>query len=673
MRAASLILLLAWGACAAGPTPRRLALSDLVPWGLELASERDPAGVEDALRARVLARAPEVDPGPSVALLLVQVGARRLQADPPGGLALMERGLAGVVQAFPPADPVRLRTARAVADALRLNGRPNAAEPLYEHLLAHHREAHGGSDPRTLLLWVDLGDTQRRQKAFDVAEATLAAARAAAHTAGVVGVERAADLGLGRLYAETAQLEKAEATLRRALPQPPDVAQPAAHLELADVLRAQGRLTAALAALAPLLAAPEPPLPALRLASELAFAQGRYDRSQAWLSVGLARVEAADGPKAAALMPWLHGLANAAGAAGRHAEAEGFVTRARGVAYAHEGLLPEWTPQFMALNQRLDQARALARRAALPPARPLALPKPLPPPPNRKLARLDEAALRARALDQATRGDFKAAARVGQRLVAQSDRGRQLLAGWLAQAGELDAALWWLMEAVEREGADPAEIAREPDLQPLRQDPRWYGVSQWIDAHGLHWTVHGPTARVALPGPADAPVTVLLPDDGEAPAAVLDEARHGGWARTHGPLLAVSGTWAQGPARWRWAGRPEADGPHLLRQLDAAGFGDRPVRLVGLGAAAAVAAQLAAGDPDRFVGAVTLGRLPDGAVPALAHRARDQRWVVACEAGARPTAPLVETLQAAGARIRCAPAGRDWLAALKARGDRNPR
>ena len=306
-------------------------------------------------------------------------------------------------------------------------------------------------------------------------------------------------------------------------------------------------------------------------------------------------------------MPWLHGLANAAGAAGRHAEAERLVTRAREIAYAHEGLLPEWTPQFMALNQRLDQA-----------------------------------------------------------LVAQAGRGRLLLAGWLAQAGEIDAALWWLMEAVEREGADPAGIAREPDLQPLRQDPRWYGVSQWIDAHALHWTVHGESARVALPGPDDRPVTVLLPDDGEPPEALLDGARHGAWARAHGPLLAVSGTWAQGPARWRWAGRPETDGPHVLRQLDAAGFGDRPVRLVGLGAAAAVAAQLAAADPDRFVGAVALGRLPDGAVPGLVHRAGRQRWAVTCEARKLPAAPLVDALRAAGASVACAAAGRDWPKALDA-------
>jgi tetratricopeptide (TPR) repeat protein len=289
----------------------------------------------------------------------------------------------------------------------------------------------------------------------------------------------------------------------------------------------------------------------------------------------------ANNPTAA--LGWLYRLASAEGAAGHHQAAHAWITQARALAKANRGAYAQWGRPFDALRGRLELAEQTQAEARALPVAPIAI---------------------------------------------------------RAPSGAVERQLSALLERAAERGVDPHPLDTDPALSAVRQDPRWHGVRRWLAQVERHWKIHTPVTQAGA-APTKGPWLVILPDDGDTPVGALAAVRAEGWA---GPALAVSPTWALGPAAFRWS-HTAADAAHLARHLDRLEAPER-VYLVGLGAAAALAQRIASEDPDRYAGAASWGPASTTAAhpPPLS---RDQVFVARC---ATPPQPACATKLAAALR-----------------------
>lgn len=276
------------------------------------------------------------------------------------------------------------------------------------------------------------------------------------------------------------------------------------------------------------------------------------------------------------------------------------------------------------------------------PKAPLVLARPAKPPElvgRRDLSKMDSVRLEALMQEWYQRGEFAHAAVAGQWSVARGGDGRYDLACCLALSGEREGAFFYLQEAAIVEGVDARHAQSDPDLQMLRQDPRWARVASFLNEMGRYWEAH-PVLKTTLILPRnykpDRPIGVVIGLHGLG-------GNHNFVSADYQPLsdqlgiafLGVSGTNALGPKAFRWSEEVARDQGQVSKALDSRKKelrvdGSRKI-LFGFSQGAKMAFELAATYPGHYRGAICFspGGLTEDAARPNTHSLASQRYLFA--------------------------------------------
>ena len=222
------------------------------------------------------------------------------------------------------------------------------------------------------------------------------------------------------------------------------------------------------------------------------------------------------------------------------------------------------------------------------------------------------------------------------------------LARWTAIAGDVSAAFYRLQDAALGDGVDASWAAEDPDLAPLRADPRWRQVAPFLRRCNAYWAATGRRETALIvpggyrPGTPIA-VVVAMHGKGDRPGRFLDPATFQPVADELGvAFVGVSGTVAAGRHAFVWSEDPRADAAHIHQAIgDLAGrLTEKPGHRVALGFSQGgqLGFEVAFRDPATYRGAIVLSpgtinrfhRLAD-LTPSPANRA--QAYVCLCGAG----------------------------------------
>lgn len=269
--------------------------------------------------------------------------------------------------------------------------------------------------------------------------------------------------------------------------------------------------------------------------------------------------------------------------------------------------------------------------------------------PAQELAGLDLSSLPAeelatRAHRAAGAGDYEKAAHYQYWANQRGTPRLYDLACFESRSGDADAAIHWLQLAAQHEGVLPSWTLKDPDLEPLRADPRWEKVHQHLIEWDEHWAKNA-TPELVVIKPRNlagerVPVLIALPGFTGHPRRFADRERMQPIADATGAVIVgVSGTRGFGPRGYRWSEDPALDRPRIDEALRAAArtatiARDRIV-LFGFSQGAQVALELAARAPQKFVGAIALSPgtiVADDTLEAVEKSPfhKGQRYVVSC-------------------------------------------
>jgi predicted esterase len=267
-------------------------------------------------------------------------------------------------------------------------------------------------------------------------------------------------------------------------------------------------------------------------------------------------------------------------------------------------------------------------RAARKPSLPLDLPPPPAPESTRAgqdLRRLKAAVLLREARQAASQGDYSSALRFQYWAVQATGAEQYDLACYQARLGRIDAAFYWLQLAGLEDGVHAEWADQDPDLERLRDDPRWPRVRRFLDecASGERLT------ELIIPSGYDgqAPLTTLVWLHGSNSHPGIE--RNGCMEdiqaladREHIAVLGVSGTIPLGKAKFHWSEDPERDYQRIAAAL--AEIADRvkvrrgSVIALGFSQGAQVGLEVAVRHPEMFAGAVAVA--PGAAQGSLLRR-----------------------------------------------------
>jgi predicted esterase len=307
------------------------------------------------------------------------------------------------------------------------------------------------------------------------------------------------------------------------------------------------------------------------------------------------------------------------------------------------------------------------------PAPPLDLPEPAAPASalNRTdLTIPDPSRLRAMAHQFYENRQFQKAVQCQYQSVVRADEGRYNLACYYARSGDVPAALYWLQECARVEDSNAVWASRDHDLIPVRKDPRWPALLNYLRAWQKYWETsnHAETSLVlprVMPPDRKVPVFIGLHGLGGNAVGFVSADSYQLLADEMGvAFLGVSGSAPRGKRSFAWS----EDCARDLERIDAAlaEVADRltpetgKVALFGFSQGAAVSAELAARHPDRFAGAIVLS--PGSLAPMTttlsddAEAVRRLGIVVVCGKGEHPatvarTKFYTDFFQRAGARV----------------------
>jgi pimeloyl-ACP methyl ester carboxylesterase len=189
------------------------------------------------------------------------------------------------------------------------------------------------------------------------------------------------------------------------------------------------------------------------------------------------------------------------------------------------------------------------------------------------------------------------------------------LACYVARAGRIDEAFYWLQEAAAKQGVDPDWANRDGDLAALRKDGRWPAVRRFLGTYGEYFAKSGSTEdELLVPTGYDRktplPLLVVLHGLGSNPRDFLSFGFQPLATREGLAVLGVSGSRPRGPHRFAWSEDPDVD----LRRVDdalaqvASKLQIQPGAqlLMGFSQGAAMAIEIAVRQPARFAGAIGL-------------------------------------------------------------------
>jgi len=195
--------------------------------------------------------------------------------------------------------------------------------------------------------------------------------------------------------------------------------------------------------------------------------------------------------------------------------------------------------------------------------------------------------------------------------------GRYNMACYSSMAGDLDAAIYWLQEAVPTEGVDSAWAARDPELTALHADPRWADLAKFLASAERYWQAHGvPVVKAFAPTDyvAGTPVgtLVLLHGIGSEPANIFGVMTPALFKKPM-PVVSVSGTMPKGPKSYRWSEDPDKDEERIQAGLkEAAGTvvsAPGKSALVGFSQGGIVALNQLSDHPENYTGAIAFSPL----------------------------------------------------------------
>lgn len=249
----------------------------------------------------------------------------------------------------------------------------------------------------------------------------------------------------------------------------------------------------------------------------------------------------------------------------------------------------------------------------------------------------------------------------------KTQEGRYDLACYLARAGQIDAAFYWLQVAALDEGVDVREATHDPDLASLVKDERWPKVKTYLDECTTYFATT-PITRTVIVVPkgykiADPITTVVWlhgylsgPDDFVNAAAqkFADE--------MNVAIVGVSATKSRGPRSFSWAVNIDEDYKRVEAGLIEAGervtIAKGKLIAMGFSQGGQLAVEIAVRHPDEFAGAIALSAGSrsqlEGLKPSEALKKRG--FVVSVNGGENPgsvklTAHDADWLRAADAKL----------------------
>jgi predicted esterase len=288
------------------------------------------------------------------------------------------------------------------------------------------------------------------------------------------------------------------------------------------------------------------------------------------------------------------------------------------------------------------------------PGVPLELSPPTPPAAEQGEVHLDKTdslllSLRARQLVAEEKYDDAVQWQYWSVVNSEPPAGQYNLACYYSLAGNVDAALYWLQVAAEKEGVDAAWAAQDSDLDQVRADPRWARIKAFLQQYSRYWQA------------SDARETVLyVPDgyDGKAPLPVII-GLHGMGDNAHhfvseeyqdyaddlnAAFVGVSGSVPIGPGKFVWSEDPQRDAQRVEQALsdvaDRLQVSPGQRMLYGFSQGAKMAVEIAARDPGQYAGALAMspGGRRQPATGTLAPSATHSRqgYVLVCAAEESP-------------------------------------
>lgn len=207
--------------------------------------------------------------------------------------------------------------------------------------------------------------------------------------------------------------------------------------------------------------------------------------------------------------------------------------------------------------------------------------------------------------------------------VQKAKTGQYDLSCYLAQAGQIDGAFYWLQLAAIEEGVDAQYAQRDEDLESLRRDPRWEKVLRYMRDCNTYFD-SAPITRTVLILPkgykklTPIPVVLWLHGLGSRPDDFVNDGCREFADGLNVALIGVSGTKARGPRSFAWAEEVEEN----VRRIQAAlaEVSDRvtvkkgDVITLGFSQGAQVGLEVAVRNPEEYAGSIVLS---PGAQPHL--------------------------------------------------------
>jgi predicted esterase len=253
-------------------------------------------------------------------------------------------------------------------------------------------------------------------------------------------------------------------------------------------------------------------------------------------------------------------------------------------------------------------------------------------------------------------------------VVQATKEGRYDLACWESLSDNIEAALYWLQEAGRLEGVNARWATLDPDLEKVRQDPRWQALLEYLCACEDYWRVAGPKKTVVIvpdgyDRQTELPVVVWLHGMGGNPSDLRSTFQT--LANKHRlGVIGVSGTIPTGKTKFSWADVAEEDYERIRRALTEARKSIRwrqgTTVALGFSQGAMVGLEVAVRHPEEFAGAITISAGTGSPVQldevftrtALAH----QGFVIVCGGKEHPSSierseELVRWLKTEKARV----------------------
>ncbi|MEW4488459.1 hypothetical protein AB1L42_10285 [Thalassoglobus sp. JC818] len=263
------------------------------------------------------------------------------------------------------------------------------------------------------------------------------------------------------------------------------------------------------------------------------------------------------------------------------------------------------------------------------------------------LSTLESDLLAAGARQNAADGNYDDAVQLQYWSHAQSEgsEGAYNLACYYSLAGNVEASVYWLLEAAEKEGVDADWTNDDPDLTLVRSDPRWSKLQRYLSQYGEYWKTSGLTEySLILPSnyqPTEPiPILIGLHGMGGRAKNFVNTGYQGLADEMQIAILGISGPIPLGPSSFVWTEDPQQDEARIRKALEKVSpkLKAAPGQLVlfGFSQGAMVAAEIAARHPEDFSGALIMspGGNNDPATLSLHPKANhtQQGYVVTCGA-----------------------------------------